>query len=261
MKGLLDRVRGGMVVDVRLLDTATMTGGKTALVTFLHEHAAMAYEEFAQDHPLDFDGAVAQVTVINTPTWPIPMNLRKNIQGSNHTRCLEVQNFPRNVLPSALKQELAVSPVLKYTGLESMSMSGDGILGLRFSSVKFAAQASAMFGFKSRYRKCSVRFAPDPCAQPLETLLEALTPELNGVVEPSATPTNNIDSGLSSDLAGKDFIKDDGAVNGVGLLASENVDLELTAIDVEVGRLTKVEWESEPETSNGRGAEVEQRQP
>ncbi|KAL2046227.1 hypothetical protein N7G274_001674 [Stereocaulon virgatum] len=257
MKGLLDRVRGGMVVDVKLLDTATMTGGKTALVTFLREHAAMAYEEFAQDHSLDFDGAVAQITVINTPTWPIPMKLRKNIQALSYTRCLEIQNFPRNVLPSALKQELAVSPVLKYNGLESMSMSGDGTLGLRFSSVKFAVRASAMFGLKPRYRKCSVRFAPDPCAQPLETLLEVLKPEPNGAVEASTTPTNNTDPQMGSSRGWKDSRNEIGLVNEVGLLASVNVDPELTAMDKELSKPTKIELKSQPQTLRGQGAEIE----
>jgi hypothetical protein len=247
-----------MVVDVKLLDTATMTGGKTAVVTFLHEHAAMAYEAFVQDHPLDFDGAVAHVTVINTPTWPIPMNLRNNIHDFGHTRCLEVHNFPRNVLPSALKQEMAFCPVLKYDGLESMSMSGDGILGLRFSSVKFATQASAMFGFKPRYRKCAVRFALDPCAQPLETLLEVPKSVQNAVNEACTVPADNVDADLSSVEEGKGSKVDNGAVNEVSLPAFDNSDPGLAAMDEKTGRLTKVEWESEPETSHGRGAEVEQ---
>ena len=171
MKTLLEKVRGGMLVDAKLLDTAKITGSNTALVTFLYERSALEYEDHAKEHPIAFSNALARIAVVPTPTWPMPFNLRSGIEEFGHTRCFEVHNVPRDISLPAVRQELTSSPVMKSDSLECMRLGVDGVLELRFSSIRAAAYSSALFSKTFRYQGCTVKCVPDPCAQPLETLL------------------------------------------------------------------------------------------
>ncbi len=56
-----------------------------------------------------------------------------------------------------------------------------GILGLRFYSVKYAVAAAATLIRSGVYGHCSIKWLPDPCSRPLETLLDE---------EPKATEDN-----------------------------------------------------------------------
>lgn len=192
MKALLEKVRGGMLVDAKLLDTAKITGSNTALVTFLHERSAMAFEDHAKRHPITVSKIVTRVAVVPTPTWPIPINLRTGIEEYGRTRCFEVHNIPRNISLPTLRQELTASPVMKSDSLECMRLGADRVLGLRFSSIIAAGQSSVLFSKTLRYRGCTVQCIPDPCAQPLETLLGQRT-DISEVVEED-TPEPSFDS-------------------------------------------------------------------
>ena len=221
MKSLLEQVRGGMVVDAKLLDTAKITGSKTALVTFLHEYSAMAYEEHARQHPIVFSNALAQIAVVATPTWPMAFTLRSGIEKSGHTRCFEVHSFPRNISLTAVSQELTSSPVMKSNSLECVRLGKDGVLGLRFSSIRAAVRASTMFSKASRYRGCTVKYIPDPCAQPLETLLDQRTSTSEAVKEDALEPCFTTDT--------------------------------KTCTNDDFGRLTKIDWNIDAESRRGRG--------
>ncbi len=219
LMALLEKVRGGMVVDAKLLDTAKITGSNTALVTFYYERSARAYENYAKQHRIAFSNFVAQVAVVSTPTWPIPDNLRTSIEKFGNTRCFEVHNIPRNISLPSVRRELTASPVMESDSLECMRLGADGILGLRFSSISAAEQSSALF--RMRYRGCTVKYTPDPCAQPLETLVEHRTATSEAVAE--ETPESSYDS-------------------------------EAKAItDEHFGRLTKVDWTIDSELRRGRG--------
>lgn len=199
MMALLEKVRGGMLVDAKLLDTAKITGSNTALVTFLHERSAMAYEDRAKEHPIAFNNVVAQVAVIPTPTWPIPVDLRTGIEEFGRTRCFEVHNIPRNLFLPTLRQELTASPVMKSDSLECMRLGADGVLGLRFSSIRAAGHSSALFSKTVRYRGCTVQCIPDPCAQPLETLLQPRTDMSEVVKEVTPEPSYNSEAKAAAD--------------------------------------------------------------
>ena len=221
MKSLLEKVRGGMVVDAKLLDTAKIIGSQTALVTFLHEYSAMAYEEHARHHPIAFSDAVAQISMVPTPTWPMPFTLRSGIEKSGHTRCFEVHKFPRNISLTAVRQELSSSPVMKSNSLECVRLGTDGVLGLRFSSIRAAVRASAMFSKALRYRGCTVKYIPDPCAQPLETLLDQRITASEAVKEDPSEHCSTFDANICADDA--------------------------------FGRLTKIDWNIDAESRRGRG--------
>ncbi len=261
---LLEKVRGGMVLDAKLLDTKSITGDMTGLVIFLHEYAAMAYEEHAQQHPISFNGLVARIETVSTPTWPIPINQRKAINDGT-TRCFEVHNFPRTITPVMLRKELAVCQVVKFNAVESMSMSSDDVLGLRFSSVSFAGQASALFNCTRRYKGCVARFVPDPCAQPLETLLDDGALAHDVLKEDSLVASEKfdpelvaIDESRTSRLAPEEFesgLEASDTIKEFSSMATFEPDPELIAID-DSGRLTPVEWESKLEVADGQDLEV-----
>ena len=172
---VLDRVRGGMVLDAKLLNTQNITGTNSALVTFVHEHAAMCYEEHAMRCPIVFNDTIARVAILPTPTWPMNPGLHKSVIDDLHTRCLEVHNFPNNfVSPQVLEQDLRLCPQTRtdWVVYKNMGKEKPVVLKLHFSSVEYAGRAFGMFSKYDRYRHTKPCFVPDPCAQPLETLGE-----------------------------------------------------------------------------------------
>ena len=190
MEALLGKVRGGMVIDAKLLNTANLTGSNTALVTFLHEYSALALEHHAKKYPVIFSNFLARVAVIPTPTFPIPIDLQTGIE-EGRTRCLEIHGLPPNISLPALRQELTTSPVMKSTSLEYMRLRADGVLELRFSSIRAAEHSSAVLRKTLPYRGCTIQCVPDPCAQPLDTLLEQPSYVSRSVEEESPEVSSN----------------------------------------------------------------------
>ena len=170
METILEKVRGGLLIDAKLLRTTDITGSNTLLVTFLHEHSALAFEDHAKKNPIVLNNVFAQVAVIPTPTWPISINLRTSIE-EGRTRCVEIHGLPPNISLPTLRQELTNSPVMKSTSLEYIKLRANGVLELRFCSIRAAEHSSTLFRKTLRYRGCTIQYLPDPCAQPLETLL------------------------------------------------------------------------------------------
>lgn len=169
MTALLDQVRGGVVFDAKLLDTNSITGGKTALITFCHQRNAEAFEARAKSHPISIQNQAAQVTLLKTATWPSSLSQRVMVEG-NRTRCLEVTEYPRHVTCSDLRRKLRVCSVMKIDRIEHVALRYDGVLALRFDSIAYAWKAQGMFASSQEFRGCVVRFAPDPCAQPFHSL-------------------------------------------------------------------------------------------
>lgn len=179
MTTLLEKVRGGIVISAKLLDTTTITGAYTALITFLHEQAAMLFEHYAIRHHLSFAGHRVNVELLSKPTWPTPIPLQKAIYDHGHTRCLTIRNFPRNISPEALRRDLHVCSVMVTDRIESMNMGTNSVLELRFESIWTAGKAYGILTSWRGYRQCKVDFSPDPCAQPLEILNKQTDPASN----------------------------------------------------------------------------------
>ena len=177
LKELMSKIRGGTVVSCSLLDTKSITGKLSALVRFTHEHAALAYDDFAAAHPIVFRGSRAHITTIKTPSWPLSFQQTKAIFDHHHTRCLEVVNFPRHIPPAQLTRDL------RSRAVEHMQMRKDGNLELRFSSIDHADRAYGLLTTVHKYRQCGVSFAEDPCALPLDTLLEPADEGHNGIAD------------------------------------------------------------------------------
>ncbi|MCJ1474657.1 hypothetical protein MMC13_003317 [Lambiella insularis] len=169
---LMSRLRGGMVVSCQLLNTYSITGSHSALVRFLHEREALAYADFASANPIMFHRQRAHVSVVQTPSWPLSFRLYKAMFEHQHTRSLEVRNYPRAIPPTQLARDLRVSRGTYGNAIEHMQMRKDGVLELRFSSIFHAGKAFGVLSTWRAYRSCRITFAKDPCTLPLETLKE-----------------------------------------------------------------------------------------
>lgn len=223
---VLNHVRGGAIVDAKLLDTINITGKKSALITFLHEHAAMGFEEYTRDNPIIINNVAAQVRVVSQPTWPMRVPLRKAIFDRQHTRCLKVVNFPEQITAQRFRADLDICMDIRMNPdrVTYMQKGKDGLLELQFSSIDWAGHAYGMLSSYRAYRDCTPLFAPDPCAQPVETVQDqqmACTTETKSVTDNTTVP-----------------------------------DAEATAVD-HSGRLAKVEWRSDAERCRGRGFATE----
>lgn len=217
MHQLLQNVWGGKVVDAKLLDTSKLIGSNSALIVFLHEHAAMAYEKHAVINSLTIKNQLVNVKVVNSPTYPTRIGLKNSIETHQHTRCLEIHNFPRHVSESQLRLDLGVSAHIKGDRVEHLKMREDKILELHFPSIHYAGQGFGIFNSYGLYKGCKALFVPDPCARPLETLLQKSTCEAE------------VTAGC----------------------------LELKSSVIEVDRLSKIEREGGPELHRGGGFEEE----
>jgi len=171
MHQVLEKLAGGAIVDAKLLDTMKVTGSMSALINFLHEHAAMEYQEYAHSHPVMINNQLANVKALSTPTWPIAANLKAAINDHHHIRCLEVLNFPRQqVSELKLRSDIRVHAQVKGDRVEHINVRKDGVLELHFSSITYAGQGYGMFTSFRLYKGCKTRFVADPCARPVEAL-------------------------------------------------------------------------------------------
>ncbi|KAI4262158.1 MAG: hypothetical protein L6R42_002660 [Xanthoria sp. 1 TBL-2021] len=182
MSALLQQIRGAAVVDAKLLDTRSIDGHSTALITFAHEFEAKAVEHKAGKTPLKFSGKPAIVTLLPTPIWPMLGNLRTAIDDHQHTRCLEVHNFPRGVKPAELEYDLRVCRCMASNRIEAKTMRSDGVLELRFNSVKYAGHAYGTLTTYKRYQQCRVKRVADPCARPSDGSLD----QIHAAIEPAS---------------------------------------------------------------------------
>ena len=171
LSALLNRVRGGLLVTARLLDTSEITGSFSALITFLLEDSAKAFEDFAESHPIYFSGKRAQVQLVKTPTYPLSPNLFAAIHDHKHTRSLKVSPLRRSIVPAELRLVLRVHRAMAIDAIEYMQLGVDGALNLRFSSIEHAGKAQGILSTRNHGRDYAVSFVEDPCALPLESLL------------------------------------------------------------------------------------------
>ncbi|KAL8896242.1 MAG: hypothetical protein Q9192_003198 [Flavoplaca navasiana] len=169
---LLKQVRGGAVAEAKLLNTTGIHGRTSALISFVLERAAKSFEDRARSKPLDFDGLTARVVLLPSPTWPMAPALRTGVLQHGHTRCLQVLNFPQSIGPAELERDLQVCHSVTTHQIEAKRLRPNGVLELRFTSVKYAEMAWGVFSnqFHERYRQCRCKYMPDPCAQPWDEI-------------------------------------------------------------------------------------------
>ena len=159
---VLNKIRGGAILESQLLDTVPITGFKTARIVFLDELSALAFEDNAVSHPSMFRGLNVTADLVDTPTWPVEYNCQ-------HSRCMEINNVPSAIKPKELLE--AIGHEMNHPIY--MRKLNNGNIILHFSSIK---KAELAYGLLPRtYRGCQPHFIADPCSEPLEPV-EALLP-------------------------------------------------------------------------------------
>ncbi|KAL8905576.1 MAG: hypothetical protein Q9171_006610 [Xanthocarpia ochracea] len=252
MSSLLEKIRGGAVVDAKLLDTTSIDSHSTALITFVHESDAKALESKAREEPLKFLGSPARVVLLPTPTWPTPGSMRAAINDHQHTRCLEVHNFPRGIKPAELDYDLRICRCMSTTRIEAKRLRPNSVLEIRFNSIRYAGQAYGILTKYPRYKYCKVIYAPDPCAQPWndssDEAHDAIEP-----VSPQAKKPDNVNPDTAP-IAGvsrwKEYAHE--TFTGVPSLIQAHID---NAQDSEyrTGRLSKADVHEAATNQRGRG--------
>lgn len=164
---LLDEVRGGVIFDAQLLNTTSITGSHSAIIAFLNQDAAMAYKEYVTKHAIIFQGLLAKVSML-TPTWPIKFQRYKQIIDHKRTRCLEIHDFPQSVEAGELTAVLRTCPSQSNTWLVRADLTKDSVFNLQFSSIEHASRAYDRLLKSKVFAQCPIKFACDPCAQPLQ---------------------------------------------------------------------------------------------
>ncbi|KAL8653053.1 MAG: hypothetical protein Q9226_004003 [Calogaya cf. arnoldii] len=256
---LLLLIKGGAVLDAKLLNTIGIHGRSSALITFVREQAAKAFEDQALVKPFFFDGLQARVVLLPTPTWPMASALQIGVLQHGHTRCLQVQNFPRSIKPAELEKDLKMCRSLTSHSIEAKRLRSDDVLELRFTSIKYAEIAWGIFTSKvlGRYRQCTCKFMPDPCAQPWEEVTQVLNcPPTHH--EPCATQPENANSDATSVAAvtrWKEYAYE--TFTGSPTLAQAHVEIHETLED-RTCRLSEAEMDDAATVQRGRGFNTKQ---
>ena len=168
MRNILDRVRGGMILDAELLDTTSITGFMTAMLTFVESTGAVAFTEHVSRYGLSVSGCVVKAFLVQVPTARIKLGQLRAINSHFHSRCLRVQNLPLSITLEELRCDLQPHKATNIDLIESMSINADDVLELRFLSVTAAEDAFyflTLRGVKAKYWQCRVVYGADPCAE------------------------------------------------------------------------------------------------
>jgi len=163
---VFEQIRGGLVVEAVLVNTINITGTRSAVISFFEERSALSYVDYVNNHLCEIESKKGIVSLVSTPTWPLSLALKRAIRESHHTRCLEIQDFPRDVSSSMLRRDLEIDSAIKLDTIEHMEMASNGTATLRFCSVRAAQQASGHLSLQFRYRGCRLKYAADPCTLP-----------------------------------------------------------------------------------------------
>lgn len=168
---LTNSIRGGMLESIKLRDTRQMTGSLTALVVFLTQSSAVDYIQFRLEHPLYLHDRQLSVTRIQTPTMPIPRQLRSAIE-RGYTRCVRALYIPDHLNAHAISILLNRGDSTNSHGIISIHEGHKQAWHISFESVDAAGWALAKFHRLDAFEGVVAYFVLDPCAKAIETLLD-----------------------------------------------------------------------------------------
>ncbi|KAI9663553.1 MAG: hypothetical protein M1831_002562 [Alyxoria varia] len=198
-------VRGGMLVSAELTNTSTITNGTfTARIMFFREDAARRYMSFRAKYPLYLPASdqkprydptnrtKAYLTLVATPTYPLPQRTMTNILERGATRSLVIHNFPPHLSVSHIYSELSRGDYHDVHGIESVREDHSPTQHLKlvvtFTSVEKAGLAYARINNFRVFVPAKAWYVADPCAGPIEELHDiegsAPAPSLRSTVTP-----------------------------------------------------------------------------
>ncbi|KAJ9223413.1 hypothetical protein DTO271D3_4153 [Paecilomyces variotii] len=168
MNTLLSQVCGGEIVVARLLNTSSITGHHTALVTFVQQRQAEAFVDYASKYGLSFGKDNVSVKMLETPTYPMSAEMEGLILDEGYTRCVVIRDFEED-----LYEELVSLVIGSVCGneIEEIKPEGNSVT-IQFHSIKMAAVAFGLIRGRRSFSGCRLDFAPDPCARPARPVME-----------------------------------------------------------------------------------------
>lgn len=163
---VLDKIRCGTIFSAQLLNTGGITNYHTAIVIFLDQCAALHFQRYATNTQLCIAGQRARISIVNTPTYPMPVHFENLIRQNGYTRCISILDFQIPIMDT-LVSLLQNSICGDYVECLEEGDSKRGIC-LRFHSIKIAVIAFKLLKDHHQLSKCKIVNTSDPCARPIE---------------------------------------------------------------------------------------------
>lgn len=163
MSQVLGQVCYGNVYSAHLLNTVRITGYHTAIIVFLFQKEAIDFFKHAKSAGVYVNGVRVRSRIINTPTYPIPHDLRERILHWKCTRCLSMSNVTPEI--RACLQDILKRSICKRYIECLQECSERGELVIRFHSIKMASQAYDLLARAPIFKGCHLRFSADPCSR------------------------------------------------------------------------------------------------
>ncbi|KAI9038325.1 uncharacterized protein KD926_010861 [Aspergillus affinis] len=152
----------GEIYCARLVNTRPIIGSNTAIVTFVSQVDAVRFIQ-ASNNGLDLGLVLAQVIPVNTPTYPMPVEMERMIFDKNNTRCLcvyDAHGSPKESISRVLMKPWNA----ELESIEEGHLAGE--VYVRFHSIKAAAAACEFLKGHTGLCHCKFRFLKQFCALP-----------------------------------------------------------------------------------------------
>ncbi|KAJ6028821.1 hypothetical protein N7540_004397 [Penicillium herquei] len=154
---LLSEIRGGQIFSATLMNTTTMLGHESAMVTFVTAQGAQTFVNTLACGDCGLLSLMGlNAVVLGAPTFPMNETLKDRIMRGKLTRCIRVEGK---------KMKKAIRKLNKRTPRETEFICVDrGTESiLEFPSVKMADWAFDVLTEDPYFSFSDVRFFPDPC--------------------------------------------------------------------------------------------------
>ena len=138
---IISAIRGDEIVSGQMLQTTILTGSLTARIIFREQKHALEFINFTHCNPLSFNGLVASVYLVATPTWPHSPPIATMGFTKVSSRCLIIRKAPSYFTEHAIRFWLEAGDC---TNLEDPPMIEKSDTEIR---IWFASEPAASRGF------------------------------------------------------------------------------------------------------------------
>lgn len=165
---------GGEIYCVRLVDTRPITGYYTAIVTFVRQIDAVSFVSSAPKSELRVGPELVKLSLIHTPTYPIPAKMEDLIFKRGYTRSMTISKLTSS-LTRVLNHRLTEH--IRHNCIEWQESTEDEVY-LRFYSVKMAATAYGIVHDDPDLKRCRIKFCRGPFVSTSVRIME-LMPDMS----------------------------------------------------------------------------------
>lgn len=159
---ILLHIRGGAIFSASLMDTSTITGCPTAMITFVHQTGAVNFLRRVARDGFYVGISRVQVRPVPTPTYLMATETETQIYRLGRTRCLSLVSRLKG-LKKAIHQVLSQSRLRHYVECFG-EHDPDGEVTVRFHSVRMAGVAYMALATDPKLKGVAVKPAADPCS-------------------------------------------------------------------------------------------------